>query len=83
MKNIYIPLIPHIERVKQVKLLGMLLTSNLSFTPHIDCTLAVVSQRFYLINQLRKMSLSISGLSSVFSALIISRILYAVLWDFI
>ena len=55
----------------------MLLTSNLSFTPHIDYTLAVISQRFYLLNQLRKMSLAISGLSSVFSALIISRILYA------
>ena len=76
-KNINIPLIPHIERVDQVKLLGVLLTSNLSFTPHIDYTLAVISQRFYLLNQLRKMSLAISGLSSVFSALIISRILYA------
>ena len=76
-KNINIPLIPHIERVDQVKLLGVLLTSNLSFTPHIDYTLAVISQRFYLLNQLSKMSLAISGLSSVFSALIISRILYA------
>ena len=55
----------------------VLLTSNLSFTPHIDYTLAVISQRFYLLNQLRKMSLAILGLSSMFSALIISRILYA------
>ena len=76
-KHYNIPLIPNIERVDQVKLLGVLLTSNLSFTPHIDYTLAVISQRFYLLNQLRKMSLAISGLSSVFSALIISRILYA------
>ena len=77
MKNIDISLIPHIERVEQVNLLGVLLTSTLSFTSHIDCTLAVISHRFYLLNQLRQMFLSISGLSSVFSALIISRILYA------
>ena len=37
-----IPLIPNIERVDQVKLLGVLLTSNLSFTPHIDYTLGAV-----------------------------------------
>ena len=42
-KNIDIPLIPHIERVEQVKLLGVLLTSTLSFTPpywlHLGCDL--------------------------------------------
>ena len=44
--------------------------------PHIDYTLAVISQRVYLLNQLSEMSHSISGLRSVFSALIISRILF-------
>ena len=76
-KNLNIPTIPQIERVQQVRLLGVLLSSNLSFTPHIDYVLAVASQRFYLLNQLKKMSLATSGLNSVFSALIGSRILYA------
>ena len=76
-KNLNIPTIPQIERVQQVRLLGVILSSNLSFTPHIDYVLAVASQRFYLLNQLKKMSLATSGLNSVFSALIVSRILYA------
>ena len=45
--------------------------------PHIDYVLAVASQRFYLLNQLKKMSLATSRLNNVFSALIVSRILYA------
>ena len=76
-KAINIPLIPQIERVQQVRLLGVLLSSNLSFTPHIEYILAVSTQRFYLLNQLRKMSLALAGLSNVFRALIVSRILYA------
>ena len=80
-KNLNIPTIPQIERVQQVRLLGVILSSNLSFTrhggtAHIDYVLAVASERFYLLNQL-KMSLATSGLNSVFSALIVSRILYA------
>ena len=72
-----VPAIPQIERVQQVRLLGVLLSSNLSFTPHIEYILAVTSQRFYLLNQLKKMSLSLVGLNSVFRALIVSRVIYA------
>ena len=39
--------------------------------PHIEYILAVTSQRFYLLNQLKKMSLSLAGLNSVFRALIV------------
>ena len=51
-----VPAVPQIERVQQVRLLGVLLSSNLSFTPppHIEYILAVTSQRFYLLNQLKK-----------------------------
>ena len=76
-KAINIPLIPQIERVQQIRLLGVLLSSNLSFTPHIEYILAVSTQRFYLLNQLKKMSLALAGLGNVFRALIVSRILYA------
>ena len=34
-------------------------------TPHTDYVLAVASQRFYLLNQLKKMSLATPGLNSV------------------
>ena len=71
------PAIPLIERVHRIRLLGVLLTSNLSFTPHIDYILTVISQRFYLLNQFKKMYHDGAGLSSVFTALIVSRILYA------
>ena len=56
-KAINIPFIPQIERVQQVRtvrLLGVLLSFNLSFTPHIEYILAVISQRFYLLKQLKK-----------------------------
>ena len=76
-KAINIPLIPQIDQAQQVRLLGVLLSSNLSFTPHIEYILAISTQRFYLLNQLKKMSLALAGLSNVFRALIVSRILYA------
>ena len=53
-KNLNIPTIPQIERVQQVRLLGVILSSNLSFKPHIDYVFAIASQRFYLLNQLKK-----------------------------
>ena len=67
-KNLNIPTIPQIERVQQVRLLGVILSSNLSFTPHIDYVLAVASQRFYLLNQLKKCLLQLQVLT-VYSVL--------------
>ncbi|MFZ2538516.1 MAG: reverse transcriptase family protein [Oscillospiraceae bacterium] len=72
-----IPLIPGIERVTQAKLLGVILTSSLNWTSHIDYILSIAAQRFYLINKLKQMSLGINSLSVVFGALVISRITYA------
>ena len=39
--------------------------------------MSVITQRFYLLSQLKKQGLPISGLNVVFQALIISRIEYA------
>ena len=72
-----IPLIPCIERVDQTKLLGVILTTRLSWSAHIDCLIKQITQRFYLLNQLKRMSLGIKGLTTVFRALVVSRILYA------
>ena len=67
-KNLIIPTIPQIERVQQVRLLGVILSSNLSFTPHIDYVLAVATQRLYLLNQLKKCLLQLQDLT-VYSVL--------------
>jgi hypothetical protein len=66
-----------IEQVDCVKLLGVLFTDKLSFTPHIDAVLSTISQRFYLLSHLRRQGLNMHGLSIVFTALILSKILYA------
>jgi len=51
----------------------------LSSTAHVDFLLSIATQRFYLLNQLKHMSLCISGLDSVFRALVWSRVTYALL----
>ena len=47
-----IPEIPGIERVDQAKLLGVILTSTLSWSAHVDFLLPTATQRFYLLDQL-------------------------------
>ena len=72
-----IPLIPGIARVFEVRLLGVILTSSLSWSCQVDSILVAASQRLYLLNQLRHMSLDIVGLSNVFRSLVVSKMLYA------
>ena len=73
-----IPEMPGIERVAQAKLLGVILTSSLSWSAHTDSILIVATQRLYLLNRLKNMSLGIDGLNDVFRALVMSRLTYAV-----
>ena len=72
-----IPLIPGIERIETTKLLGVILTSNLSWTPHINNILNICCQRFYLLNRLKHMSLCNTGLNLMFRSLVVSRLIYA------
>ena len=58
-------------------LLGVTLDSNLSWTLHVDNVVSHISQRFYLMNQLKKMGLDLAGLNSNFSALVVGRVRYA------
>ena len=72
-----IPLIPGIARVLEVRLLGVNLSSSLSWSCQVDSILVAASQRLYLLNQLRHMSLDIVGLSNILRALVVSKMLYA------
>ena len=44
---------------------------------HVNNILSIITQRFYLLNQLKKQGLSTPALNCIFHALVISRLLYA------
>ena len=71
------PSLNGIEQVDCVRLLGVLFTDTLSFTPHIDAILSTVSQRLYLLSHLRRQGLHMHGLTTVFTSIILSKVLYA------
>lgn len=75
--DLLIPSIPEICRVKEVKLLGVVITSNLKFDSHVDAILKICSQRAFLIKRFRDQGLSCKLLDIVFTAIILSRIMYA------
>ena len=67
----------HIERVKGLKLLGIIANANFKFGEHVSKVLCLCSQRMYLLKQLKSQGLGIKPLHIVFTALIVSRVLYA------
>jgi hypothetical protein len=72
-----VPLIENnIEQVTDAKLLGLILSDNLSFEKHINAVLATCSQRFYLLKLLRDGGMPLSCLNTVFCSLIVNRIAY-------
>ena len=72
-----IPMIQNIERVEHAKLLGVHFVSDMTWSIHLDHVLSKVSQSFYLLNQLKQMQLNISGLNTVYRAISLSQIEYA------
>ena len=73
-----LPLLNNIQRVKHVVLLiGVILESNLGWSIHINNILSQAMQRFYLLRQLKFISMSGDALDNVFASLVISRINYA------
>jgi hypothetical protein len=72
-----IPL-PGIEIVKEIKLLGVIFCNVLKFDSHVNFILKLSSQRSYLMKKLRDQGLSLKQLNTVFDAVILSRITYAV-----
>ena len=73
----HIPNIVEVERVDSVKLLGVFLTSNIFWSLQINQLVTGITRKIYVLNQLKHMSLGIDGLNSVFRAMVLSRIQYA------
>ena len=44
---------------------------------HVKYTISILNQRLYLLNQLCKQGLNVSGLTQVFMALVVARFQYA------
>jgi len=70
--------LPHIEQVKVAKLLGLVLSERLHFDDHVFAVLKVCSQRMYLLKLLRAQGLPVTQLNTVFQALILNKIRYAI-----
>ena len=79
--NIRLEIIPSsisgVERLEFAKLLGVFVDSKLSFTYHVDFLIKISSQRFYLLQQMRKQGLSDDCLHVIFNSIVYNRILYA------
>jgi len=70
-------LITGTEQVVSVKLLGVTFSHNLNFDEHVKNILTICNQRSYLLKSLKGQGLPSKELHTVFCALIVSRILYA------
>jgi len=71
-------LLEGIERVHTAKLLGVIFQSSFSFVNHVDAMLKVCSQRIFLLKQLREQGMPLDQLHTVFQAIILSRLTYAI-----
>jgi len=71
------PMLSHIGRVNQVRLLGVLFISSLKATLYVDTVLSIISQRLYLLSQLKAEGLPSDSLQIIFHALILSTGKYA------
>ena len=66
-----------IEQVPSAKLLGVIFKNNLSFDEHVTAVLKCCSQRAYILKLLRDQGMLQIHLDTVFHALIMSKIRYA------
>jgi len=66
-----------IEQVKEDELLGVICKDELRFDIHVNSILKQCSQRSFLMKQLRSQGLSKKQLKTVFDAIILFRIRYA------
>ena len=79
LSSSYTPLlIPELEEVDTIKLLGVYVNSTFNLNEHVNLILTICSQRFYLLKVLRQSGLSLRRLDWIFTALVVSRVSYAI-----
>jgi len=70
--------LPGIERVDQIVLLGVRMTSTLSAAVHGNFSLSQANQRLNLLSQLQRQGLCGDAFKILFTSLILSKLLYAI-----
>ena len=70
------PYFSDIVMVNEVKLLGIIFTSKLTFHKYVNDVLSVCNQRFYLLKLLRNQGMPLDALDTVYHALVVNRIGY-------
>ena len=73
------PALPDINRVCDAKMLGIYFRYmyDFNFSRHVESVVAICNQRLYLLAQLNKQRLGIRASDSVFNAIVLNQILYA------
>ena len=71
-------LLTEVQQVSSAKLLGVTLCDTLRFDVHVGNVLKMCSQRVYLLKLLRNQGLPRPQLNTVFDALVLYRLHYAV-----
>jgi hypothetical protein len=71
------PPLPTIARVTAAKLLGVHFSSDMKFTCHVSSLVSMCNQRLYLLSQLKKQGLGVTSRDYIFTAIVVSRIMYA------
>ena len=70
------PSFADIAMLDEVKLLGVVFTSKLTFNKHVNDVLLLCNQRFYLLKLLRDQGMPLELLTTVYNALVVNRIAY-------
>ena len=71
------PLLPGVKRVDNLNLLGVILDSQLSFSPHVTRTVNLAAQTLYALKTLKDCGLPYPFLSIVLRSTLVARLAYA------
>ena len=67
--------IPLLQRVQNIKILGVTFTSSLSVTLHVESVIAACAQTLYALRVLRKHGLCDDSLHDVFRAVAVAKLM--------
>ena len=76
-KNLSIDSTPGIDRVQTLKILGVLVTSNLSMSEHVEAVCPTAARSLYVIKMLSSRGMNLDTAHVICQATVVSRLLYA------